>query len=125
MLFKPELAQKVLSGEKTQTRRLGKPGFKPWYRYDETIPAVVVTELHRPVWQVGKTYAVCPGRGKHSIGRIRLVKIRREQVGAITETDALAEGFSDRRAFINAFKAINPKADPEDLVWVLDFELVK
>ena len=45
-----------------------------------------------PKWQVGRTYAVQPGRGKKAVGRIRITEIRRERVQDISEEDAIAEG---------------------------------
>jgi hypothetical protein len=61
MLFKEELAQKIIEGVKTQTRRpwnegetmiLGDEGFKAVYSAKEKLK-----------WQIGKSYAVQYGRG--------------------------------------------------------------
>jgi hypothetical protein len=66
MIFATENAiQKIVFGEKTQTRRLvkkgdcfnNKPGCEP-------INAVVSIPIQRMRWQVGKDYAVQSGRGK-------------------------------------------------------------
>lgn len=55
MIFKPELIQKILSGEKTVTRRPLKAG------------------EYECRYKVGRTYALQPGRGQRAVGRI-LVK---------------------------------------------------
>jgi len=63
--FRPELAAKVMAGEKTVTRRLCSDNPRsPWWWEDCSL-------------RVGKDYAVCPGRGKHAIGRVRIVSVER------------------------------------------------
>lgn len=107
--------RQVLDGTKTQTRRLVKIGDcihkgeeQLWYmmRSDPQlgsmvrkgrcqIPTVVLRFKYKPYrikWQVGRTYAVQPGRGKKAVGRIRLLEIRQERLQDISEEDALAEG---------------------------------
>ncbi len=44
-------------------------------------------------WQVGKTYAVQPGRGEKAIGRIRILDIQRIDVRDFTPADVKREGF--------------------------------
>jgi len=74
---------------------------------------------------VGRDYAVCPGRGKHQVARIVFDNIRKQSLTAITEDDAIAEGFESRDAFIAAWNTINPKTPFErnPAVWVIDFTL--
>lgn len=83
MIFKPDLASKVLSGEKTQTRRPLK------YRYE-----------------AGRTYAVQPGRGKRAVGRIRVLSVDEVDVTAIDDTDAHAEGFKSRNEFLDLWRSM-------------------
>ena len=102
MIFQHTIAQ-VLDGSKTQTRRLALPdsngtgeqpcemigwpnGIKSVQRLDD------MHNLWITKWQVGKTYAIQPGRGKKAVGRIRITDIRRECVQDISEDDARAEG---------------------------------
>lgn len=122
MQFKPELAQKILTGEKTQTRRIVKPG----ERFVDYLPGgkVVFTEK-RTKWAVGQTYAIQPGRGKAAIGRFKLLDIRRERVQDITEQDAIAEGFGSISEFFGVFESINGKAALDKEVWVLTFEVTE
>lgn len=61
MLFKEELAQKILTGEKTQTRRPIKPGEQ---LVERDGLKTVLTAGGRVKYQVGRDYAVQYGRGK-------------------------------------------------------------
>jgi len=61
--------EKVLSGEKTQTRR-----------------------LRRGPYKVGHVYAVQPGRGKRAVGHIKIKRIWREGIYRIAPEDIAAEG---------------------------------
>lgn len=118
MIFRPDLAQLILEGRKTQTRRLVKDGDYPY-----TLLRVVkaVNRHGRLIWKVNDgtvdwlsmagvgdndgsrgggcasyrqpTYAVQPGRGKAAIGRIRFTSIRSENLGDISDADIEAEGF--------------------------------
>lgn len=96
MLFTPENAKKVLSGQKTQTRRPCQETDQAVLvdgKIDEVI--AVFNDIHkRRKWKVGNVYAVQPGRGKKAIGHIKLLSIRQERVNEISEEDAKAEGVS-------------------------------
>jgi hypothetical protein len=111
----------VLSGKKTQTRRVIKP--------DEQLQVTpdghrVIVPGKRTVYQVGKTYAVQPGRTAASVARIRLTGLRREPVEAISEGDAQAEGYGSREEFFAVWRRIHgAQADLARDVWVLEFEL--
>jgi hypothetical protein len=130
MQFKPELAQKILKGEKTQTRRTVKPGerlvnlkeggkFVIW-RKDTGLASLVHKRIK---WQTGQSYSIQPGRGKPGLGRFLLLDIRRELVRDISEEDAIAEGFNSISKFLEAFESINGKAALDKEVWVLTFEI--
>jgi hypothetical protein len=75
MIFRPELTEKVLSGEKTETRRPVKEG---------------ETECR---YVAGRDYAVQTGRRRRSIGRIAVTDTRKEKLGEITHEAAVREGF--------------------------------
>jgi len=94
--------KQVLDGTKTQTRRPVKASQES-NRWD--IETDVINEViqwldngkqypanMRSIYVVGHTYAVQPGRGKKSKGRIHVQKIRRERLGDISDRDCLAEG---------------------------------
>lgn len=109
--------EKVLSGEKTQTRRIVKDGdvgglekidLHP-YAIDENPslwlkhPFSEVYRNDRLLWQIGKTYAVSAGRGKPAIARIRLTEIWKSDVREISSEDVEAEGFQDMPEFLETW----------------------
>lgn len=109
MNFRPELAAQVLAGAKTQTRRPTTMSPRsPWYEGGCSLTP-------------GRTYAVCPGRGKPAVGRVRVTAVRREALGAITEDDARREGFESRAAFLDYWRAMHGDVDPAQPVWVVEF----
>lgn len=114
----------VLAKSKSQTRRVK----KPHESFDDegcTVEAIT-PKGRRKVYEVGKIYAVQPGRAKKAVAHIKLIGIREEIVGDISEADAIAEGFESRAAFFEAWRAIHgAKADLQAWVWVLEFELCK
>jgi hypothetical protein len=120
MIFAHTL-DKVLRGEKWQTRRLVKPN----EMLVQTDAQPYVKSGSRTVYQVGKSYAVQPGRGQKSVARILLTGLRKEAVNAISPEDALAEGFTSRDEFFATWLNIHGKnADLAQDVWVLEFRLL-
>lgn len=142
LTFKPELAALVMAGQKTQTRRLVKPNESlgaAWTDSDvrengitrrlavvkyKIIPGRTEIPSRTCIkWQVGRTYAVQPGRGKKGIGFIRITDIRREDVRQISHEDALAEGFESRPHFLQTWCELNGGKlflwQHEDGYWVL------
>ena len=74
---------------------------------------------------MGRDYAVCPGRGKRALGRVRIVSARKEKLHrADSNVEAQAEGFADRWQFRCAWEAINGSFDPEAVVWRVEFEVI-
>lgn len=122
MLFQYTL-DLVLSGKKTQTRRVVAREDAAERGDDGEITAVKTSG--RDKYRIGKTYAVQPARGKPAVARIRLLKIEREQVSEVSAREARAEGVASRAAFLETWSSIYG-ADKLDVdVWVLTFELVK
>lgn len=138
--------QAVLDGSKTETRRIVKPGeqYEPefWLSEKYNLPAFVRLPSLRHKWQVGRIYAVQPGRGQKAVSRIRLLEIRQERLQDITEAGAIAEGvalqawaadsyyqFPRTAGYAQLWDSIHPKRGERwadnPLVWVLRFELVK
>jgi hypothetical protein len=144
MIFQHTWRQ-VLDGSKTQTRRLVKEGDT---LLNVGLPMRVRNANRRTRWEVGKEYAVQPGRGQQAVGRIKLLAIRKEYLHDITDDDAIAEGvdFGEvlevgrhgykfriraRALYIELFlkiHGIKPRTTAFEYnpqVWVLEFELVK
>lgn len=120
--------QKVLSDEKTQTRRrwndehadgewgpsgiLVDAGMCNGLKIDEGELKRIEVVFHdggRVRWAVGKTYAVQPGRGLNSVGQIRVTAIRLEDVRRISAIDTLAEGFKTYADFIKTWVSMHDK----------------
>ncbi len=140
MIFQFTIDQ-LLTGQKNQTRRLVQDGDKAevWENAvrRRTVDGTqggdvwalhsihcVTTSTGRIKWRVGGRYAVQAGRGKKGVGYIRITRIRREIVSDITNEDARAEGFTDRKDYLRTFKIIHPTVGVRASVWVLDFEVV-
>lgn len=112
----------VISRQKTQTRRVAGMNEVAIRSHHNRIVAVM--HNGREKWRVGRTYAVQPGRGRRQIARIRVVRIRSERLSRISQADARAEGFADRREFMRTWERIHGPGSRECRVWVLEFELV-
>jgi hypothetical protein len=84
--------QKVLSGQKTQTRRPARDMDRLWTC--ETKPEKVLWRGNKVKWRTGQSYAVQQGRNKKAIARIRLLDIRYQLLGNVSEEEGRAEGFS-------------------------------
>ncbi len=120
MQFKREMADLVLSGKKTQTRRIKPPRHK-----------------------VGSIQPVQCGYRDKARAHIRILDVRRQRLGDVTQAEADAEGFKTPLAFqkavisrekyssLRAFKqyliSINPWATwtIDTLLTVYEFELVE
>jgi hypothetical protein len=120
VIFRAELAEKVMAGEKTVTRRLCSSNPRsPWWRE--------VCAL-----QVGRDYAVQPKRGVPAIGRVRVVSVRRESLLGIgglfvtaADEEARREGFDSYSAFKEAWIEINGGWNVLAEVWRVEFEVIQ
>ena len=95
-------ADLVMAGIKTQTWRLLTDADKFAWR-DRDVVAVVRNGRCR--YYEGGTYAVQSGRGKRSIGRIRLLQIILRTPSELPMEDLLAEGFTNGHAFYEALES--------------------
>lgn len=112
MNFRAELAAKVMSGEKTVTRRLVSDNPRsPWWR-------------EKCSYRVGQEIAVCPGRGKHQIGRARITSVQRMPLGVVDHREAQREGFTNWERFHVAWSVINGSYDAEAVVWRIGLEAI-
>lgn len=135
----------VVSGAKTQTRRLALEGDSaPVDESDPSRPIIKVVRtadagVPKTLYQVGQIHSIQPGVAKKTIGNIKITAIRRERLQDISEADTLREmpvtsSQADVPAAPQALKAFKetwdimhpqPGARWEDNpeVWVLEFEL--
>lgn len=106
MIFKPVLVEKILSGEKTVTRR-----------------PVTSRECF---YKVGKEYALQPGMGRVTVGRIVVLGVDELYLSQIDNEDAVNEGFNDAAEFKEYWADLyDGKFDKQMKVWRIHFELVE
>lgn len=103
MLFNPEHVELILSGEKTQTRRV-------WKRCHV---------------KVGGTYkAKLEMLSRDYFALLKVTGIRQEKLGDISEADANAEGDYTVESYRREWIKINGAWDPDQVVYVISFVLV-
>ncbi|MBT9148506.1 MAG: hypothetical protein DDT32_02280 [Syntrophomonadaceae bacterium] len=105
LIFQAEHIEMIQVGTKTQTRR-----------------------SKRGTYQVGRTYAVQPGRGKRGVLglRIEILSIWSECLSHISIKDAWEEGGYTPADYIALYRALHkgkPQQHPE-LVWVFSFKVI-
>ena len=125
----------VVDGTKTQTRRIKKKD--EHFEDGRVFTFDTYSFKERTRWEVGKTYAVQPARGKSAIGRIRITGIREQDVREISDADVRAEGFAAKADFLKTWTQMHDKpafylmADLQNRpaeryqAWVLEFQLVR
>jgi hypothetical protein len=100
MIFGPELLPKVLSGEKTVTRRRTS-------RYN-----------------VGGIYAVQLGQGKCHVAHIKVLSVREEPLLTVTRRgESEREGFSNYGYFFGCWRELHGSVDYQEIVTRIEFEL--
>lgn len=102
MIFSPAMIKAIKSGRKTETRRVAEDG-KPC-RY---VP--------------GRTYALQPGRGKKSVGRILVLQVWEELLADMCDEAAIPEGFGSREAFVTYWTALHGGFYAWSRVWAIRF----
>jgi hypothetical protein len=112
VIFRKELAEKILRGEKTATRRVMNDNPRsPWYRHTKRYP-------------VGMVFAVQPGRAKHGIAKARIGAAYTQKPLDITYEQVREEGFKDKSEFWAVIHKLNPGFDLTEPMHVREFELV-
>lgn len=102
ILFKPEHVEPILSGRKTQTRRLG-----------------------RKRWKVGSIHQCKLNYRTEPFTRVKVTAVRQERLGNIPEGDIRNQGYSSVKAYREASERIYGFWDPGAEVWVVEFELAR
>jgi hypothetical protein len=114
VIFKPEMVEKILAGKKSVTRRPVKwedTGFEV-----RNLPCR---------YEVGKTYAVQPGRGQKAVARIRIKDVRRGLISGVDDAEARLEGFTSSGMFPVYWEQLYGSYDATRLVDRIEFELVE
>ena len=112
MIFRRELAELILAGEKTATRRRQNENPRsPWFK-------------ERCAYKVGQVFTINPGRGVKRIGEARATAVYAAPLSAVTAPEARQEGFRSVLAFRDAWVGIHGSLDLSEVVWVVGFELV-
>lgn len=103
-LFKRRHIHKIHEGQKTQTRR-----------------------THKRTWKLSKTYSIRASYFGKPEGNIKIIKKFKQKLGEISSEDVKKEGFNSLEEFRKAWEEINGKGswDPEQIVTVYEFELVR
>ncbi len=113
MNFRDELARAVMRGEKTVTRRLVSANPRsPWWR-------------EQCAYRVGQEVAICPGRGKHQIGKARVTSVNKAALIRLSDEGARAEGFASADDFEEAWRQINGSYHADALVWRIGLEAIR
>lgn len=107
MIFKPELIEKILTGEKTVTRRLRGPIQKS------------------PGRQAGYLDTVQSSRFAASVATIRYVSVERERLGRLTPDEVRREGFDSFPEFVAFWESVYGEYSPLQWVQRIEFELVE
>lgn len=105
LLFKPEFVNPILTGQKTQTRRVWK-GQKR---------RVKVGSIH-----LAKTYMF----SSEFFAKLMIENTHKERLGDLSEEDALKEGGFSLNEFVEVWKRINGHYNPDLIVWVIEFNVV-
>ena len=101
MIFKKVLLMKIIGGNKTQTRRLG-----------------------RRTYKVGKAYGITCRRYQKSQAYIKIQRSWSQRLFNVTEKEAKAEGFINLTEFLEYWKKINGYLIPWQTVKAYEFKKV-
>jgi hypothetical protein len=114
IMFKPEMFELVLAGEKTQTRReMSDNPRSPWFRDGSRLPVI------------GSEVPIQRGRGVKATAAIRICESGPQELGRMTDFEAEAEGFpAGLEAFFDYWRRMHGAVDFTEEVWVLGFDLI-
>lgn len=143
ILFKAEMVQKILVGEKTQTRRIHSDMSKPRYNVGDIVYVgetyAIKHDLESPMDRIKTLYAADYYESpedilwksgmfmpeKYSRIKLRITSAKKHAVGLITAAEARAEGFNGYDEFMSYFKKLCPGIDWNIEVWAYTFEVLK
>jgi len=102
MIFSEEHIRLILEGKKTQTRR-----------------------RHIHVLKVGRVYRIQRNWYEWTDIRIIITRAFQQRLGDISEEDARREGGYTLEEFRSVWEEINGSWDPQEVVWVYEFEYME
>lgn len=142
ILFKPFMIREILTGKKTETRRrIDGDGVN---RYGKSGDLLYIKETYCKTHDILKEYMYKYDYKEQDLNKsykwksglfmprnaarywLQIIEIKQDLLCNITEKDARAEGFKNRKEFINAWNKINPyNFFYEGLlkVWVIKFKV--
>lgn len=104
MLFKKEHIPMILQGKKTATRRVWK----------------------RPQVKIGNIYKCKTSMlSREYFAKVKVKEVYREALYFMTDFDARKEGYNSIEEFVEIWKKINGDWNPNLIVYVIEFEVVK
>lgn len=112
MLFREHLAEKIIAGQKTATRRLPKENRRsPWW-------------IGGCRYRVGKRFPIMCNFNEPARAYAIVTRVALERLGDIKPSQARAEGAGPGvTGFRELWASINGVFDPEQWVWVVEFRL--
>jgi N4-acetylcytidine amidohydrolase len=99
LIFKKQFLKPILSGKKTQTRR-----------------------VHSRLLKVGNTYTIQVSRTRSTGHYLKITKLYHQKLGEVGEEEAQKEGFDSLEEFKQAWIEINGSWNPKQEVIVYEFE---
>jgi len=103
VLYRKDSREKILIGKKTQTRR----------------------RQPRRMLRVGKIYRMKKDWYTWTHSQLRITRRFRQRLGDITHEEVKKEGYESLEDFKQAWEEINGNWDPDEVVTVYEFKLVK
>jgi hypothetical protein len=100
-IFKRKHIAKILTGQKTQTRR-----------------------THKHTWQIGKVYGIRDTWYNKPQAHIKIIRKFKQKLGDISPEDIKKEGYKSLEEFRKAWEEINGGWDPNQTVTAYEFKLV-
>ena len=61
---------------------------------------------------------------KDYFAKVKIIRAYEERLGDMTPADYRKEGGYTKKSFIEVWKRINGSYDPNEFVWVVEFELI-
>lgn len=101
ILFKKEHEKMILSGRKTQTRRIGKKR-----------------------WKIGSTHQARLNFKDPYFAKLLITNVYLEKLVDISDEDVYNEGYDSKEEYFNVFRNLNGDIDLDSEIWVVCFKVI-